>query len=145
MSNPSRDDGAEVVIQTRGLDHVDLTVTDLTRSVAFYGELLPALGLQRLLGEDQSVWANAHLSIAIRPAEETERGVAFNRFRVGLHHLAFRALSRADVDRFYEYLVAHSAAEILDPPQEYPLYGVGYYALFFSDPDGIKLELVHRP
>jgi glyoxylase I family protein len=134
-----------VVIQTRGLDHVDLTVTDLARSVAFYGELLPALGFRRLLEEDQAVWANAHLSIAIRPADESQRGVAFNRFRVGLHHLAFRAFSRADVDRFHEYLVAQPTLEILDPPREYPQYGIGYYAVFFSDPDGIKLELVHRP
>jgi catechol 2,3-dioxygenase-like lactoylglutathione lyase family enzyme len=133
------------VIQTPGLDHVDLTVTDLARSVEFYGELLPALGFRRLLEEDQYVWATAHLSIAIRPADESQRPVAFNRFRAGLHHLAFRALSRADVDRFHEYLVAQSPAVILDPPQEYPLYGAGYYAVFFSDPDGIKLELVHRP
>jgi glyoxylase I family protein len=133
------------VIQTAGLDHVDLTVTDLARSSAFYGEVLAALGFRRLLEEEQCVWANEHLSIAIRPAEESERGVAFNRFRAGLHHLAFRALSRADVDRCHEYLVAQSAAEILDPPQEYPQYGTGYYAVFFSDPDGMKLELVHRP
>jgi catechol 2,3-dioxygenase-like lactoylglutathione lyase family enzyme len=84
------------------------------------------------------------LSIAIRPAEEAERGVAFNRFRAGLHHLAFRTFTRADVDRFHDYLVAESV-EILDPPREYPHYGIGYYALFFSDPDRIKLELVHHP
>lgn len=132
------------VIQTLGIDHVDLTVTEHTRSIAFYAEILPALGFRRILEEPGHVWASAHLSIAIRPAEEAERSVAFNRFRAGLHHLAFRAFTRADVDRFHEYLIAQTV-EILDPPREYPAYGAGYYALFFSDPDGIKLELVHHP
>jgi catechol 2,3-dioxygenase-like lactoylglutathione lyase family enzyme len=34
-------------------------------------------------------------------------------------------------------------ATILDPPTEYPAYGAGYYAVFFADPDGLKLEFVH--
>ena len=33
----------------------------------------------------------------------------------------------------------------LDPPAEYPLYAPGYYAVFFADPDGLKLEFVHMP
>jgi glyoxylase I family protein len=132
------------VIQTLGIDHVDLTVTDLARSVAFYAEIFPALGFRRIPEEPGHVWASAHLSIAIRPAEEAEQSVAFNRFRAGLHHLALRAFTRADVDCFHEYLIAQSV-EILDPPREYPEYGKGYYALFFSDPDRIKLELVHHP
>jgi glyoxylase I family protein len=32
---------------------------------------------------------------------------------------------------------------VLDAPREYPEYVPGYYAVFFADPDGIKLELVH--
>jgi len=34
-------------------------------------------------------------------------------------------------------------ATILDPPADYPQYGAGYYAVFFADPDGLKLEVVH--
>ena len=36
-------------------------------------------------------------------------------------------------------------ATVLDPPAEYPQYGPGYYAVFFADPDGIKLECVYLP
>lgn len=132
------------VIRTFGLDHVDLTVTDLARSVRFYADILTALGYRRLEQETECVWANGHLSIAIRRANDAEHGTAFNRYRVGLHHLAFRAHIRADVDLFYAFLLDRSV-EILDPPREYPAYGEGYYALFFADPDGIKLELVHHP
>ncbi len=34
---------------------------------------------------------------------------------------------------------------VLDPPAEYPEYGPQYYAVFFADPDGMKLEVVHEP
>jgi hypothetical protein len=33
--------------------------------------------------------------------------------------------------------------DVLDAPAEYPEYGRGYYAVFFADPDGLKLEAVH--
>jgi len=35
-------------------------------------------------------------------------------------------------------------ATILDAPAEYD-YTPGYYAVFFADPDGLKLEVVHEP
>ena len=56
--------------------------------------------------------------------------------------LAFVAESREDVDRLHELLVK-IGANVLDPPGEY--YEGGYYAVFFADPDGLKLEYVHLP
>jgi glyoxylase I family protein len=61
----------------------------------------------------------------------------------GLHHFALAADSRAQVDELYERLKKISA-RILDAPQEYD-YMPGYYAMFFADPDGIKLELCYTP
>ena len=62
---------------------------------------------------------------------------------MGLHHLAFEAASRADVDERAEWLRAHDV-ELESEPQEYA-YIPGYYAVFFYDPDGLKLEIVHLP
>ena len=59
----------------------------------------------------------------------------------GIHHLALRAKSREDVDELYRVLLKIKA-EILEVPREYPEYEPGYYAVFFLDPDGIKLEFV---
>jgi catechol 2,3-dioxygenase-like lactoylglutathione lyase family enzyme len=60
-----------------------------------------------------------------------------------LHHLAFRADSRDEVDTLYHELIA-IGAKIVTAPQEYPEYSPpGYYAVFFKDPDGIKYEIVH--
>jgi predicted lactoylglutathione lyase len=58
--------------------------------------------------------------------------------------LAWTAESRDDVDRLHKRLLEIGAAN-LDPPADYPRYGEGYYAVFFADPDGMKLEVVHMP
>jgi catechol 2,3-dioxygenase-like lactoylglutathione lyase family enzyme len=60
-----------------------------------------------------------------------------------LHHLAFHASNRQQVDSFFDFLVENDIT-ILDPPAEYD-YTPGYYAVFFSDPDGMKLEVVYEP
>jgi catechol 2,3-dioxygenase-like lactoylglutathione lyase family enzyme len=59
-----------------------------------------------------------------------------------LHHLAFKAGSREEVDRLHEQLVAIGAT-MVSPPREYPEYTpAGYYALYFKDPEGLKYEIV---
>jgi glyoxylase I family protein len=62
---------------------------------------------------------------------------------VGLHHLAFEAESRSVVDERLAW-AASQGLEIENEPQEWP-YVRGYYAGFFHDPDGMKLEVVHVP
>jgi glyoxylase I family protein len=130
-------------IEDLGVEHIDVTVNDLARSTTFYGKVMPALGFRRLPDNDRDNirWANAHLSLAIRPARE--RG-EFDRYRAGFHHLAFRAKSRAAIDDFHRFLLTEGLT-VLDAPTEYPIYGSDYYAVFFADPDGMKLELVHFP
>ena len=82
-------------------------------------------------------------SVGLKPARSDR---VHDRYSAGLHHLAWHAASREDVDRLHALLV-RLGAHILDAPAEYPDYGygAGYYALFFADPDGLKLEFVHWP
>jgi catechol 2,3-dioxygenase-like lactoylglutathione lyase family enzyme len=81
-------------------------------------------------------------TIALKAAHPERRTAAHDRHAPGLHHLAFHADSRADVDDFH--FVVGIGATVLDPPAEYD-YTPGYYAVFFADPDGIKLEVVFEP
>ena len=135
-------------IEVLGVEHIDLTVNDIARSTIFYDKVMPALGFRRLVEDDDDGhdvrWGNAHITFAIRQAEASERGASHNRYRVGLHHLALKAKSRDDVDAFHRFLM-REYLPILDAPAEYPQYGPNYYAMFFADPDGMKLELVHFP
>ena len=131
------------------INHLDLTVSDLAVSVPFYDALLGQLGFERLEGApgDRPVWhpkdAGLRLfGIGLCEARPEQRGRPHDRFAPGLHHVAFHAASRADVDALHRFLQETGAA-ILDPPADYPQYGPVYYAVFFADPDGLKLEFVH--
>lgn len=129
----------------RGLmHHLDLTVQDLGRSAPFYEAVLTFLGYRRVRDDTTGLDWDLELpsglcSIGIKPAR-TDR--AHDRYSTGLHHFAWNAESRADVDRLHALLLRIDAT-ILDPPAEYPQYGAGYYAVFFADPDGLKFEFVH--
>ena len=124
------------------IHHVDLTVSDLGRSAAFYDRVLPLLGFRRSEAAPEGpIWAGAQLEVGLVAARTNTR---HDRFAPGLHHLAFTAPSRGAVDALHERLVALGVG-ILDPPADYPRYAPGYYAVFFADPDGIKLEYVFTP
>jgi len=126
--------------------HIDLTVSDLAVSAAFYEVALGFLGYRPggrgAAGMDWDMsLPHCAPSVAIRMPKNDQR---HDRYSCGLHHLAWVADSRADVDRLHEPLV-RIGATILDPPADYASYREGYYAWFFADPDGLKLEFVHTP
>ena len=131
-----------------GVDHVDICVSSIERSLPFYRELLAPLGYHRVSeveGErSETIWylSGPGASVGLREAQ-TETEEPYDRYRVGLHHLAFQAPSRAVVDERAGWLREYGA-ELESEPQEYT-YSPGYYAVFFYDPDGLKLELVHAP
>ena len=90
-------------------------------------------------------FASIGLVEAKRPSEsDRHHNHNHNRYAPGLHHVAWHADSRADVDALHERLIAIKAI-VLNPPAEYSAYGDGYYAVFFADPDGFKLEFVFLP
>jgi len=131
------------------INHLDLTVSDLAVSVPFYDALLGHLGFERLAAApgDRPVWHATDerlrlFGIGLCAARPEQRGKPHDRFAPGLHHVAFQAASRADVDALYR-LLKGMGARILDPPTDYPHYWPVYYAVFFADPDGLKLEFVH--
>lgn len=130
------------------IHHLDLTVKDPWASRAFYDAVLGFMGY-RLVKEDGrgfdwdlAMPSGAYCSIGLAKAEGEGRTRGHDRYSPGLHHVAWQADSRADVDRLYA-LLREIGAMILDPPAEYPQYSPGYYAVFFADPDGLKLEYVH--
>jgi glyoxylase I family protein len=133
------------------IDHLDLVVTSLERSLVFYRGLLEPLGYVRvseIVGErgERVVYLGrigGMGSVSLREAQSDAHEVPYDRYAIGLHHLAFSASSRGTVDERAAWLRAQGAA-IESGPREYD-YTPGYYAVFFYDPDAIKLELVHRP
>ena len=134
-------------MRSTGVHHVDLVVSSIERSLPFYTELLGPLGFHRVSeveGErGETIWYLGGPGSAVGLREAQSESDKYDRYRVGLHHVAFEADSRAQVDERAEWVRAHGA-EIESEPQEYA-YLPGYYAVFFYDPDGLKLEIVHVP
>jgi catechol 2,3-dioxygenase-like lactoylglutathione lyase family enzyme/diadenosine tetraphosphate (Ap4A) HIT family hydrolase len=137
---------AEAVARTAGdgapgrIHHIDITVSDITRSTAFYDRCLTLMGFARIADCDEGpLWRGEHLEIGLQQARNA--GVVHDRYSPGLHHLAFAAPDRAAVNRLHERLCEQNVS-ILDAPADYANYAPGYFAVFFSDPDGIKLEYV---
>lgn len=132
------------------VDHLDLVVSSLERSLRFYRALLGPLGYGRegeIVGErgERVVYLNTadrRGSVSLREARSPSQG-AYDRYAVGLHHLCFSCESRELVDERARWLQSEGA-RIESGPREYD-YTPGYYAVFFYDPDGLKLELLHRP
>jgi glyoxylase I family protein len=135
-------------VRSTGVHHVDLVVSAIGRSLPFYTELLGPLGyhsVSQVEGErGETIWylSGPGTSIGLREAT-TETGGPYDRYSVGLHHLAFEAGSRAQVDDRAAW-VRTQGVEVESEPQEFT-YLPGYYATFFYDPDGLKLEIVHVP
>ena len=129
-----------------GVHHVDLVVSSIEHSLPFYRDLLAPLGYHRISeveGErGETIWYLGGPEVALGLREAQTEG-SHDRYRVGIHHVAFEAWSRGLVDERTAWL-AESGAEIESGPAEYG-YMLGYYAVFFYDPDGIKLEIVHVP
>jgi glyoxylase I family protein len=133
----------------RGMvDHVDLTVLDPAGSRPFYEAVLGFMGYRQVSAHARGydfdlVRADGGFcSVGIMRAEAEGRTRRHDRRSPGLHHLAWTAESRQAVDQLHELLLGLGAT-ILDASAEYANYGPGYYAVFFADPDGLKLEFVH--
>jgi catechol 2,3-dioxygenase-like lactoylglutathione lyase family enzyme len=129
------------------IDHVDLVVFSLDRSLDFYRGLLGPLGWTRespIEGErgERVVYLGLVGSTQAIGLREAQTGGEHDRYRLGLHHLCLTAASREQVDECAAWAAAHGAT-IESEPQEWP-YGPTYYAVFLRDPDDLKLELVHH-
>jgi len=127
-----------------GIDHLVLTVGDFARSKSFYGKLLGFLGFKlKHRYSDMAGWSNGRTLFWVAAADEEGKRHRYRKGDIGFHHYAFELASRKDVDALGAFL-AENKMTIVDPPGEY--YDECYYAVYFTDPDGMKLEgMVYKP
>jgi catechol 2,3-dioxygenase-like lactoylglutathione lyase family enzyme len=125
------------MVRVVGIDHLVIRVSDYQKSKDFYGKLFTFLGFDISDEyEDAIGWTNGKTRYWISPADEKGRKRKYRIGDVGFHHYAFQLRSRKDVDALQAFL-KELGATIVDPAAEY--YD-DYYAVFFLDPDGLKLE-----
>ena len=132
------------------INHVSVTVSDLEAAMEFFRPFLAFLGFS--VGEIMEYPpAQSRLTVNLNEAN----GVAFNVWQAkvehafavyepGLHHVAFNVERHEQVDEVAA-LVPRIGGLLLEGPGEYPFGPGGYYAVYFTGPDGLKFEVVHMP
>jgi glyoxylase I family protein len=136
-------------MRSTGVHHLDLVVTSIDRSLPFYLALLRPLGwtnVEEVVGErGETIWymSGPGTTVGLRESQSDANPVPYDRYGVGVHHVCFEAASREAVDERAEWLRTQGVT-IESGPKDY-WYSPGYYAVFFYDWDGIKLEIAHVP
>lgn len=125
------------------LGHLGINVPDLSAARNYYDALLPLLGFEPFLYADDE--------FAYKPAENKPGTYLFfypaaepgeySAHRIGLQHLAFIVARRSLVDAVHAH-VNDIGGTVIHAPQHFPQYPGHYYATFWYDPFGIKIEAV---
>ncbi len=132
-------------------DHIQINVTNLRKSEKFYESFLGWLGYEKIIdisdtNKDIAQWRQGRSRLILTQCRQEFLHHGFHRKRVGINHISFWAPTRQVVDRFYREVLLPKRHKILyGGPKEYPDYVRGYYAVYFEDPDRIKLELLTEP
>ncbi len=134
------------------ISHIALAVSDLERSTAFYDRVFGFIGFKRVEVPESTqdamktrlvAWVGPGYSISIRPSKGEFAHRVHDRNAPGSNHIAFSAEDRSDIEKMYA-LLKEMGATVLDAPAEYP-YAPGYFAVYFTDPDGLKFEFAYVP
>ncbi|MDM5207720.1 VOC family protein [Cytobacillus kochii] len=124
------------------IHHIELYVSELSRSVAFWDALLTELGYSRFqTWEYGQSWKIENSYLVIVQVEEKYLDIPYHRCRVGLNHLAFHAQSREQVDVITEKLRENHVTILYEDKHPFA-GGTGHYAVYFEDPDRMKVEIV---
>lgn len=124
--------------------HIELSVSNYSKSIIFYDKVLFYLGWKRLsCMKSWTAYSDGQLKLVLCPTAPQFVKIPFHRKQTGLNHLAFYAESKKQVDEFYAEVLKKNAIPTLY--HEGPEGDDEYYAVFFEDPDRIKLEVVFAP
>lgn len=128
-------------VEVLGVDHIFITVRDLTVAEEYYDRVMKVLGFRKshadIAGEPHVHYYNRHFAYWLRPARNPAG--EHDPYAAGFHHFCFRVGDQSEVDRAAMELAA--AGINTSAPRFYPEYGKDYYATFFADPDGMRLEI----
>ncbi len=123
------------------LHHVEIYVSDLERSIAFWSPFMERLGYEAERWSRGINYKHGETYLCFLQAPSEHVAAGYHRKRVGLNHLAFHGKSRLHVDQMAEWVKSEGYTVLYE--SEYPYAsGPGYYAMYCEDPDRIKVEVV---
>lgn len=123
------------------LSHIGINLSSEEKCFPFWQDLLTYLEFRLLLDGNHFDANDGHTFLCFSTTKPDYKEPLFHRKHTGLNHVAFSVASRQEVDRFVkEYLVPRGISTLYGGPKEYN-YAPGYYAVYFEDPDRIKIEV----
>ncbi|MFZ3231242.1 MAG: GNAT family N-acetyltransferase [Pseudobdellovibrio sp.] len=126
------------------LSHIEINVSDYSKSIRFYDMILIPLGWKRLVCTlDCTTYSDGVMKFIISSTDSKFSSFGFHRKRVGLNHLAFSALSSDIINNYHKNVLQKNSIECLY--EKGPRGDKDYYAVYFEDPDRIKIEVVFSP
>lgn len=125
------------------LGHLGINVPDLSAAKCYYDALMPLVGFEPFFhADDEFSYKPAGNKpgtyLFFYPAADP---CEYSSHRTGLQHLAFIVRRRSLVHAVHRH-VLHVGGAVIHPPQHFPQYPGHYFATFWHDPFGIKLEAV---
>ncbi len=124
------------------LSHIEIYVSDLEKSTDFWGWFLTKLGYEPYQSwQEGRSWKLDHTYFVIVQVEKDFKNTPYHRKNIGLNHLAFHAETRADVDNMILALKERGITLLYQDKHPHKNHE-GSYAVYFEDPDRIKVEFV---
>lgn len=128
------------------LGHIGINLSNSTKSFTLWKDLCTYFGFTISADPGHFHADDGHTYLCISAAKKKHLAAGFHRKRTGLNHVAFRVRSAKEVDRFVEeFLKQRHISPLYGGAKAYPEYAQGYYAVYFEDPDRIKVEVVCEP
>jgi catechol 2,3-dioxygenase-like lactoylglutathione lyase family enzyme len=124
--------------------HIQLNVSNARKSLPFYRDMLNWLGYRIVDESPEHIGAsNGTTDLWVIEVEKKHSRKLHHRKGAGLNHIAFRVHSKKAVDDFFrKFLKPRKIKTLYQSPKLFPEYSKDYYAVYFEDPDRIKLEVV---
>lgn len=135
-----------MTISINGIAHIQLTVNDPERCIAFWEKLCHFMEMRTLLRNDESIYCiGGRTGILVRGAPAGKSAVPFDQDTSGLHHICFRARSADDVRAVGHFAEQELGANVVHHAEDGSQFAPGYFSVLFEDPDGIRIEVNHVP
>ncbi|MGX7420179.1 VOC family protein [Carnobacterium gallinarum] len=124
------------------LHHIDIYVQNLDKQTEFWSWFLTELGYQQFQKWETGIsWKKGDFYYVISVGDSQLIAEPYQKGRIGLNHLAFATEKRQTVDALSLQVEAHGGTILY--ATDYPYAGGSkHYALYFNDPEGMKMELV---
>ncbi len=135
-----------MTVAVNGIAHIQLTVNNGEYCLPFWEKLCHFLEMETLIRNDETLYCiGSRTGILVRVAPKDKPTKSFDQDTSGLHHFCFRARSKQDVDKIYQFILNQDQARIIHGPEDGSHFAPGYYSILFEDPDGIRVEFNYVP